>query len=166
MARQKRRRGALLSIAQLLDRAYPGQKTDRVLIRTFSWWDRTVPERISRAARPVKLRDGTLLIHTRSAGWAQELSFFEEDLLRSVQAQVPDVKRLRIRVGPMPPPPKPQDAPPQKTVPIPVTELPPRIARELARIGDDGLREAVTRAACTSLAPPTEAKKGGSRRRG
>lgn len=149
----KRRGGSLVSIAQLLDRTYPETPNDRPLLRTFSWWDRTVPERIAQRARPVRLAGGTLIIHTRSSGWAQELSFHERDLLASVRAQVPNVKRLRIRVGRMPPPPPPPEKMPPKTVPLSVAELPGNVARALASVGDDRLREALTRAACTSLAP-------------
>lgn len=145
-------------ISAVLDGAYPGRSSDRPLVRTFSWWDRTVPPRIADRARPITLKHGTLVIHTGSSAWAQELSFHERDLLASVQRSVPDVKRLRIRVGPMPPPPAPPDPPPPKVEPIPLSALPAEIARGLARIRDDGLREALALAARTSLAPPPRPK--------
>jgi hypothetical protein len=148
------RNGELLSLAQLLDRTYPGQPRDRPLVRTFSWWDRTVPERVAANARPVRLAGGTLIVHTRSSAWAQELSFHERDLLESVRAAVPSVRRLRIRVGRMPPPPPPPEKPPPKTVPLSIGELPGEVARALAGVGDDRLRDTLTKAACTSLAPP------------
>lgn len=153
---RRRRRGKVepLSIAQLLDGRYVGRAADRPLVRTFSWWDRTVPRRIAERARPVRLHEGTLVVHTASSAWAQELSFHERDLLASVQKEVPSVRRLRISVGPMPPPPPPPLPIPPKTIPLRVTQLPSDVARELARIGDDELRDALTRAACTSLAPP------------
>lgn len=151
--RKRRQAGPPISLAQLLDRTYPGRSDDRPLVRTFSWWDRTVPPRIAKRARPVRLAGGTLVIGTRSASWAQELSFHEAELLASVQAAVPEVRRIRIRVGRMPPPPPPPPAPPPKTEPLEVTQLPGDVARALARVGDDGLRDALTRAACTSLAP-------------
>lgn len=138
-------------MAEILDRAYPGRPADRVMIRTFSWWDRAVSPRIVEVARPVKLSHGTLIIHTRSSAWAQELTFHEEDLLRSVREQVPAVKRLRIRVGPMPPAAQRPDPKPPKVTPLPVSELPGDIARALAHLGDDDLRAAVRRAVCTSL---------------
>ena len=53
----------------------------------------------------MSLKRGMLVVHTRTAAWAQELSFHEADLLASIQKRIPLVKRLRIRVGPMPPPP-------------------------------------------------------------
>jgi hypothetical protein len=46
----------------------------------------------------------------------------------------------------------PKAAPlPPKLVPIALHELPDQVARELASIGDDALRDAVTRAAVTAL---------------
>ncbi len=157
MARPKRKRkwrnGSLRSLAVILDGDYPGRKEDRTLIRTFSWWERAVSRRIAEVAQPVKLLHGTLLIHTRSSAWAQELSFHEEDLLASVREVTPKVKRIRIRVGPMPPRRRAPDPRPPKIEPLPARELPGDVARALAHLGDDGLRDAVRLAACTSLAP-------------
>jgi hypothetical protein len=160
MARRsgRRRKGELRSLAELLEGAYPGRPEDRPLVQTFGWWDRTVPQRIAQHARPVDLRRGTLIVHTRTTSWAQELSFHEADLLASIRARVPAVRRLRIRVGEMPPPPKPPAPPPPKVKPLRVGELPADVARALARVPDDRLRDAITRAACTSLAPPPEAE--------
>lgn len=154
-----RRSGSLASLAQILDGAYPGRREDKPLLRTFSWWDHTVSERIARNARPVKLANGTLVIHTSTASWAQELSFFEADLLASVRKKVPAVRRLRIYMGPMPPAPTRPDPPAVKVLPIEIGELPGDIARALARVGDDSLREALTRAVCTCLAPVPEERK-------
>lgn len=120
-------------------------------MRTFSWWDATVSDRIARHARPVKLYRGTLIVHTSSAAWAQELSFHEEDLLRSVQARVPKVERIRIRTGPFPRPPDRPEPPKPGYVAMPVHALPGEVARALASVRDDGLRDAITKAACTSL---------------
>ena len=147
-------------IADVLDGAYPGTKADRVMIRTFSWWDRTQPRRIVENARPIKIRDGVLYLHTPSAAWAQELSFHKEDLLRSIQRVVPSIQDLRVKVGFMPPPPPPVDPPPPKTQPLPATQLPGDVARALARVGDDELREMLTHAACLSLAPRTDKRRG------
>ena len=163
--RQRRQAGPPISLAQLLDRTYPGRPDDRPLVRTFSWWDRAVPPRIAKRARPVRLAGGTLVIGTRSASWAQELSFPEAELLASIQAAVPEVKRVRIRVGRMPPPPPPPTPKPPKIEPIPVGQLPGEVARALAQVGDDGLRDALTRAACTSLAPAPRRRDPGRSRR-
>ncbi len=112
-----------------------------------------MPPRIAQHARPVDLKRGTLTIHTRTAAWAQELSFHEADLLAAIRARIGAVTRLRIRVGPMPPPPKPPKPPPPKVEPLRVGQLPSDVARALAHVDDDALRDALTKAACTSLAP-------------
>ena len=147
----------------MLDGVYPGEPERRVMIRTFSWWDREVPRRVVEKARPVTIRNGTLVVHTASTAWAQELSFHERDLLASVQRAVPGVKRIRIKVGPMPPPPPAPEPPPPPTIPLDVAELPAGVARALAHIGDDELRDVLTKAACTSLAPPGERPRRGRR---
>jgi hypothetical protein len=148
-------------LGDILDGAYPGRAEDRPLLQTFGWWDRTVPTRVAKHARPVKLQKGLLVIHTRTAAWAQELSFSEADLLASIRARIPSVKRLRIGVGQMPRPPKPPKPPPPKIAPVPVSQLPGDVARALARVSDDRLREVMTRAVCTSMAPvPKTARSG------
>ncbi len=112
-----------------------------------------MPPRIAQHARPVDLRRGTLIVHTKTTAWAQELSFHEPDLLKAIRQRIPAVRRLRIRVGQMPPPPKPPKPPPPKIAPIAASKLPGEVARALAHVRDDQLREVLTRAACTSLAP-------------
>lgn len=112
------------------------------------------------------LRRGTLIVHTKTTAWAQELSFHEADLLKAIRARVPAVRRLRIRVGQMPPPPKPPKPRPPKITPIEVAKLPPDVARALAHVADDGLRDVLTRAACTSLAPVPKAPPRKPRRTG
>lgn len=145
-------------MAQVLDGLHASEGGQRPLLRTFSWWDAAVSERIATHARPVKLYKGTLIVHTRSAAWAQELSFHEEDLLRSVQARVPQVRRIRIRVGPFPRIPTRPEKPKPDYLPIEATELPPDVARALAMVGDDRLRDALTKAACTSLSDKRRAE--------
>lgn len=142
-----------MPVARVLDHAYPGKPSDRPLIRTFSWWYEAIPARIAEHARPVNIRNGTLWVHTKNAAWAQELSFHAAEMLAAAQRHVPEIARLRFRVGPMPPaPPRPEPEPPKRT-PIAATELPAEIARALAALGDDELRNTVTLAACTGLAP-------------
>ena len=150
MAKRAARKGSLRSVADILAGTYPGRTEDLTLIRTFAWWERAVSRRIAEAARPVKLSHGTLYVHTRSSAWAQELTFHEEELL---------VQRIRIKMGPMPPPGQAPDPVPPKTVPLPMTELPGEIARALAQIGDDRVREVVGRAACTTLGAAKEPKR-------
>lgn len=139
-------------LGDVLEGAYPG-RANRPLVRTFTWWDRVVPERIAKNARPVGLERGELVVHTKSSVWAQELSFHREDLLARIRARVPAVKKLHVRVGPMPPPPAKPKPPAPKIPPLAIGQLPADVARSLARVADDGVRNALTRAACAALAP-------------
>jgi hypothetical protein len=150
---KKKRGGPLRMLGDILEGAYPGRPDDKPLVRTFSWWDRTVPARIAKNARPFELRRGVLVIHTKGSAWAQELSFHEEDLLGRIQKRVPAVKRLHVRVGPLPPGPKEHAPRPPKIPPLRVSQLPSDVARALAHVGDDALRTALTRAVCAALAP-------------
>jgi hypothetical protein len=147
--RRRRSKAAPTLLADVLDGSYASP-----LLSTFSWWDRAVPERVAQVARPVHLGRGTLVVHTKSAAWAQELSFLAEDLLRSVQRRVPHarIERLRFRVGPLPARPPRKEPRRPRVDPLAVAELPSDVARNLARVTDDGLREALSRAVRTSMA--------------
>jgi hypothetical protein len=151
--RQRRGGGGPRALGDILDGTYPGTAEDRPLLQTFGWWDRTVPPRIAKHARPVALRHGTLVIHTQTSAWAQELSFHEADLLKSIRGRVGAVKRLRIRVGAMPRPPEQKTPRKPKVTPLALSELPSDVARALARVGDDDVRDILARAVCMSLAP-------------
>jgi hypothetical protein len=150
--RKRRGSGAPRMLADVLEGAYPG-RPNKPLIHTFTWWDRVVPERIAKNARPVDMKGGELIVHTKTSVWAQELSFHNEDLLRRIRTRVPAVKKLRVRIGPMPPAPPKAPPPPPKIPPLSIGQLPGDVARSLAHIGDDKLRAALTRAACQVLAP-------------
>ena len=112
--------------------------------------------RIAEHARPVHFGRGTLTVHTKNAAWASELSFLEPQLVRSIRKRAPEagVRRIRFRVGRMPPTPPRPPPPPPKVKPLPLEALPADLARELAQIGDDRLRDAVGLAARFALAPP------------
>lgn len=147
-ARRPRKRHPV-PLADILDRS-----VHRALSNAFFWWYHHLPARVTRNARPISLRSGTLQVHTRTSAWAQELSFIREDLLREVQARVPqaNVARLLIRVGPLPdapPPPRPR---PPRVEKLPQQALPGNVARALAGVADDRLRAAIADAACTALA--------------
>jgi hypothetical protein len=116
---------------------------------------RGLPPRILRNARPVKLMRGVLVVHTSNSAWANTLQLECETLLAKVKRVAPDarIRKLLFRAGPMP-----DVALPMPHTPlvmnggIPLKELPDEIARELARIHNDDLREAVGRAAAVGLA--------------
>ncbi|MFW6051215.1 MAG: DciA family protein [Myxococcota bacterium] len=152
----KRRRGGIASVDALLRKVYPAP--DQLpAVRVFRWWYRAVPDRVAERARPVRLRRGELVVHVASSTWAQELSFLHESLLRRCQRAAPEagVRRILFKVGKLPPrPPRPKEPGPKEPAPVEPSELvklPEDLARALAGIEDDRVREAVARAATTAL---------------
>jgi len=153
----RRRKGNLEAIGKLIGKVYPAQEPEEArALRVFAAFTRAVPERILRNARPVSYRHGILTVHTATAAWANALSFESAQLIAKLRARLTDapLQRLQFRVGRLPDiPVAVQPEPPLRKL-IPLAELPEELARELARIADDGLREGVARAMSASLAEP------------
>ncbi len=153
-SRKGRQGGELEALSKLVRRVYPSQEPEHAAaIRAFAWWRRAVPERVFMRARPVKLVHGVLWVHTATSAWASELEHLKEQLLASAQKHAPDasVRTLRFRVGPLPelpPSTRPERA---RQAPIAVASLPEALARALAVIDDDTLRDAIGQAASVAL---------------
>lgn len=151
---RKARRGKLDTLANLVREVYPSKEPENAAaIRVFAWWRRAVPERVFMRARPVRLQNGVLWVHTATSAWASELEHVKEQLLASVQKHAPDarVKGLRFRVGPLPELPTTTRPETPRAAPIPVAILPESLARALAAIDDDALRDAIGQAASVAL---------------
>ncbi|MGD8318788.1 MAG: DUF721 domain-containing protein [Myxococcales bacterium] len=149
----KRRKGKLESLSKLLKGVYPAPDQLEAA-KVFSWWSRSVPPRIVKHARPVRLSRGVLIVHVSSSVWANELHYLSEDLLARIQKAAPTsgIRRIRFQVGPLPdiPARARPDAPPPE--PVRLASLPEELGRALSRVHDDDLRKAITEAATTSLA--------------
>jgi hypothetical protein len=153
-AKQESRGGKPRPLSELLRAAYPGREPeDAAAIRVYNWWRRAVPARVFARARPVRLSHGILYVHTASPAWALELDYLKTQLLSSVQKHAPEarVNELRFRTGPLPDAPKGGRPEPKRPEPIAVAVLPEKLARALAAIDDDQLREAISGAAGVSL---------------
>lgn len=142
------------SVGKLLPKIYPSKEPEEIrAIRAFQWWEKAVPRRVLENARPAKMARGVLTIHVTTSVWAHELEMLKPQLLESLQKRAPEagVRDLRMRVAPMPPlfegPPRER----RMTPVVPLTELPEELARVLAAVGDDDVREAVAKAAGISL---------------
>lgn len=153
MAARRDRRG-FASIAELVPTVYPSNEPEDVmLVRAVGWWDKHVPARINRSARPARLRHGTLWIHAVTGAWAQEVSMMLPRWVPALLSAVPGLRsaKVRVQVGPLPArpviPPRPAPRPP-----LAIGELPETVARALAAIPDDDLRNAIAAAAAQSLA--------------
>ena len=152
---EKKRSGGPTPLSSLVHAVYPSREPEEAqAIRVFAWWRRAVPPRVFARARPVKLSHGVLIVHTATSAWAAELDYLREQLLASVQKHAPNarVKALRFRVGALPEAPTPTRPDPPRRVTIPVRVLPEELARVLARIDDDALREAIGSAASVAMA--------------
>jgi hypothetical protein len=166
---RRRRRGpprGEASIAELVPRIYPSNEPEELrLVRAIAWWDRQLPPRISRNARPAKLHRGKLVIHAVTSAWTHEISMLLPQWLGAMARAVPglDTSKVRVQVGPLPPrPPPPAPAAPP-IPPLSITQLPDEVAAGLSRIGDDRVRDAVAKAAAQSLAPRRATRRAGPR---
>lgn len=155
MAKKGERRGGTpRPLSELLGTVYPGREPEEVaVIRVFTWWRRAVPARVFARARPMRLSHGVLYVNTASPAWALELDYLKPQLLASVQKHAPEahVKELRFRTGPLPELPTGSRPDPKRPEPVPVAILPENLARALACIDDDELREAISGAAAVGL---------------
>lgn len=141
-------------LRELVHAVYPGREPDDITaIRVFHWWRRAVPDRVFRRARPVRLHAGIVYVNTATSAWASELELWKEKLLSSLRREAPEarVRAIRFRVGPLPElaggtrPERPSASP------VIVAALPEALARVLASIDDDELREAIREAASIGI---------------
>lgn len=154
--RKFRKPGQPLPLAGLVASIYPAREPAELhALRAFAWWDKAVPERVAMNARPVRMYQGVLYVHARTAAWVQNLEFVREQLLHSVQKNAPraGVKGIKVRVGKLPELP----IPPRLVVHEPhepLTTLPSDVEAAVASVKDPGVRGAVWTAAAMSLARP------------
>jgi hypothetical protein len=114
-------------------------------------WPTAVGVQIARNAWPARLaRDGTLHVATADSAWAYELTQLAPQLLALLGLLAP--KRVKFAPGPLPEPAGEEGSQELREAPA-AGPLERQQAQELAAsIGDDDLRELVTRAAAASLA--------------
>jgi len=157
----RRRRGLLTGLSDLIPKVYPSSEPEEAkMLRVFAAYRRSVSARVLENARPVKFYEGVLMVNTSTSTWANALSLESTQILADTRSRSRGVKvtKIMFRAGPMPElPPAAPIAP--KLVPIGLDQLPDQVARELAGISDDALRDAVTRAAVTSLSQKYEPAK-------
>lgn len=144
----------MADLSQLVRRVYPKREPAELkTLRACHWWQRAVSERVLANARPVRLEGGVLTLHTTTGAWANTLQLESENLLRRMRELSRDcqLKELRFRVGRLPEPATPLRELPEPPRTVPLAELPEELARELARIRDDRLRDSVGKAAAMGL---------------
>lgn len=154
---RRRSRGELENLSALVMKFYPGQsREDVAAVRAFGAFMRALSPRVLRNARPFRLWKGNLTIHTSNSAWANSLQLEHDAILAKLRRVAPDVsiRKLIFRAGPLPEAALPLPPLAEAAPGVPLRELPDELARELARIHHDGLREAVRRAASVGLASP------------
>jgi hypothetical protein len=113
-------------------------------------WEAAVGTRIAARARPAKLERGVLLVRAASATWAHELTLLADAIIEQLRARGVAVESLRFFVGNVDPPERPPWRKEVRTSP-PEAPLPMDVRRELARVTDPELRDAIARAAAKNL---------------
>ena len=155
MRRNRHIGGSMQALGKLMREAYPAEAPDEAhAVRLLGCWARAVSERILRNALPVSYRSGVLTVHTTTTSWANALSLEESSLIAKLRLRAPGVplQRLIFRLGRLPP--FPDHVKPEPPLPklLPLEAIPDDIARELARVGNDALRERISHAIAISLA--------------
>ncbi|WP_437998438.1 DUF721 domain-containing protein [Sorangium sp. So ce185] len=116
----------------------------------FRDWEAAVGSRIAARARPLKLERGVLHVRAASSTWAQELSMLGDVITAQLRARGLAVQSLRFRVGKVEPVARPpwreEVRPAPKEAP-----LPSEVRRELGKVPDPELRDAIAKAAARNL---------------
>ncbi|WP_437595142.1 DUF721 domain-containing protein [Sorangium sp. So ce1000] len=116
----------------------------------FREWEAAVGSRIAARARPLKLERGVLHVRAASSMWAQELSLLGDSITAQLRARGLPVQSLRFRVGKVDPVARPpwreEVRPTPKEAPLPF-----EVRRELGKVADIELREAIAKAAARNL---------------
>ncbi|WP_437901772.1 DUF721 domain-containing protein [Sorangium sp. So ce124] len=116
----------------------------------FRDWEAAVGSRIAARARPLKLERGVLHVRAASSMWAQELSLLGDAITAQLRSRGLPVQSLRFRVGKVEPVARPpwreEVRPTPKEAPLPV-----EVRRELGKVADTELRDAIAKAAARNL---------------
>lgn len=116
---------------------------------TVAAWPAAVGAEIARSAWPARFRrDGTLVVHTRDAIWAFELT----QRAGEIQKRLDGVRALAFVPGPLPEPAGEGAEPRASAPPAASPETRRRAAEFAAEIADEDLRKIVTKAIEAALA--------------
>jgi len=143
--------GALHTLGSLLPQVYPSNSAEFIRQSELcAAWERYLPERVVKNARPIKFEKGVLSIHTTSSIWSNELSYLKDQILTLLKRCPAGhlVRDFRLRVGPLPPlTPRIDPKKPPKASKRACTEISEDLGRALATVRDDDLRTVILEAA-------------------
>ena len=112
-------------------------------------WPAAVGAEIARNAWPARFqRDGTLLVHTRDAVWAFELT----QRAGEIEKRLDGVQGLKFVPGPLPEPSAEAASTPATATAVPSPEQRRQAEEWVSGIADEDLRKVVQKAAESSLA--------------
>jgi hypothetical protein len=119
--------------------------------RIWDVWESAVGDPLCSRCRPLHYRNGTLVLAVSSTSWMQQIQFLTGTIRDTLNCALGEdlIRQVRLRVGEAPPP-----APPEAPAPFPPTSQLPTLPdsakeameRELAKIPDAEVRQAVRRA--------------------
>lgn len=153
--RGRRGRGPA-GIGELVSRVLKNEPDDAILFRVMAFWERVLPHRMVKNARPTALKKGVLYVAATTSAWAQEVSLRSTEILEKLRRGAPraSLASMRVRAGRLPerivPPPR------VERVVVPLTKLPDVLAVPLENMTDDKLRAAFDAAIRTSLGKVVE----------
>lgn len=78
-------------------RQYWKEKQPNLSLFTYSW-EKLVGKEIAKITRPVKLKDGTLVISTKNSSLANELTFHSEEIKKQINLSLKSdtIKEVRV----------------------------------------------------------------------
>lgn len=150
-----RRVGKLEKIGALVSKVYPSREPEELAVaRAFGAWTKVVSQRVLQTARPIRLFNGVMTIHTATTAHADAMQYETERLLQQLQALAPEarIKAIRFKVGELPDLPPPVKQQKKRKPVVPVASLPENVAAAIATIPNEKIREAVALAAAVGLA--------------
>ena len=148
--RAKRSKSSPEAIASVLLRSTGSESREGAPLPPRAWHD-AVGDRIARRTRPLRIDRKVLTVRAATSVWAQELTFVAPSILARLNALGFDIEALRFRVGPVEVLDEPIRPRAVKSVPS-ARPLPRDLARQIARVGDVKLRDAIASAAASNLA--------------
>ncbi len=114
-------------------------------------WRLAVGARIADRTRPVSLEKGVLVVRVATSAWANELQMLAPELVARLRIRGYAIDNLRFRVGSLDIIEKPPERRIARKVPPPVP-LGPELAKDVAGVPDDELRDIIGAAARANLA--------------
>jgi hypothetical protein len=151
MARRRRQLKDPEPLSDVLSRSSPDRSARSACPIPVEAWRRAVGPRIVERARPLRIDGRVLTVQAATAVWVQELTFLAPTIVERLRASGFDVGKIRFRVGPIEPALRTLEPAARRIVPAP-HPLPSAVSREIAKIGDPALRQAIAKAAATNLA--------------